>query len=217
MKHFVNLSLLFFFVTLVSSGLLRFFKPFDLVTTRLHIVFGIGTLVLVGFHLATRGKYFLSLLRKRRQPSRGSGASVWLIPTVLLVWGYLCAAALWNLWPVDAIVSASYEARHAREIFRDNSKTAFEPIESGMQVKRVTDTAASIRLELEWGDSFNPVQGSGQPLGDRYPQIAIWAETEDGVVLETLFVSQACAAANEINWHGHALSRDEILPVWYSR
>ena len=47
MRHLVNFTLLLFFVTLVTSGLLRFFKPFELVTTRIHIVFGFGVLVLV--------------------------------------------------------------------------------------------------------------------------------------------------------------------------
>lgn len=217
MKHFVNLALLLFFVTLVASGLLRFFKPFDLITTRLHITFGIGTLLLVGFHLASRGKYFLSLLRGRRRSRGSSGHGPLLVPAVVIFWGYLFSAASWNLWPVDLLIGASYEARHAREIFRANPKTAFEPIESGLQVKRVTDKAASIRLELEWGDSFSPAHNKEQSLGSRHPQMAIWAETEDGVMLETLFVSQACAAANEINWQGHLLSRSEILPHWCSR
>jgi hypothetical protein len=217
MKHFVNLSLLFFFLTLVTSGLMRFLLPFDLVTTRLHMVFGIGTLLLVGFHLASRGRYFASLLRKPRQPGNGSGKPVFLLSSVLICWGYLVAAALWNLPPVDLLVSASYEARHTKEIFRDNARTAFEPIESGMQVKRVTDKAASIRLELDWGEAFKPAVVQGQPLGTGYPQIAIWAETEDGTILETLYVSQACAASHEFAWNGIPQSRDQVLPVWYSR
>lgn len=217
MKHFVNLSLLFFFVTLVFSGLLRFFQPFDLVTTRVHIAFGVGTLVLVAWHLSSRGKYFANLFSKRQREKSGSLHPAYLLAFVLIVWSFWLVAALWNFWPIDSLISASYEARHAREIFRDNSKTAFERIESGMQVKRVTDNAASVRLELEWGPSFAPEQSTGQPLGKQYPQIAIWAENEDGTILETLFVSQACAAAHEFDWLGQRQSRSDILPVWYSR
>ena len=217
MNHFVNLSLLFFFTTLVASGLFRYLKPFDLVTTRVHIVFGLGVLLLVGLHLFGRGKYFLGLLRDRNQSKNGLKHPVVLLVSVIGVWVCLLGATLNNYWPANAIISASYEARHAQEIFRSNSRTAYEPLDLGMQVKRVTGHDAGIRLEFEWGPAFQPKQQSGQPLGNRHPQIAIWAEAEDGTVLETLFLSQACAGANEFNWDGHQQSRKDILPIWYER
>lgn len=217
MKHFVNLSLLFFFGTLVLSGLFRFLKPFDLVTTRVHIIFGLGVLILIGLHLMSRGKYFVGLLKKRRKKANGSQHPVVLLSSVIIVWGYLLLSSLFNWWPVDVIVKLSYESRHQREIFRHNSRTAFEPLERGIQVARVTDKDASLRLEMEWGPEFKPMQKSGQPLGTRYPQMAIWAEAEDGTILETLFLSQASAGANEINWAGHTHTRKDILPIWYER
>ena len=39
-RDFVNLSLLFSFLTLAGSGVVRFFAPFDISLTRIHIVFG---------------------------------------------------------------------------------------------------------------------------------------------------------------------------------
>ena len=52
MKGFVNWGLLFAFPVLVVSGALRFFEPFSLAVTRIHIVFGTLLFVLVALHLA---------------------------------------------------------------------------------------------------------------------------------------------------------------------
>ena len=58
MKHYVNFGLLFAFAILIVSALLRFFQPFSLVVTRIHIVFGSLVLLLVALHLASRLTYF---------------------------------------------------------------------------------------------------------------------------------------------------------------
>ncbi|MGJ8638779.1 MAG: hypothetical protein ACSHYA_05255 [Opitutaceae bacterium] len=218
MKHFVNLSLLFFFSTLVFSGLSRFFLPFDLVITRVHIIFGFGMLLFVALHLMSRGKYFMGLFKGRgSQKKKPSKNRFVLLGSVLLFWGYMLAASIYNWEPVATIVSASYESKHQREIFRNNARTAFVPLENGVDIKRVTEKEASIRLELEWGTEFPQAGGSGQPLDERYPQIAIWAEAEDGTVLETFFVSQAAAYSNEFEWGGQTFTREDVLPVWYAR
>ncbi|MEM6883800.1 MAG: hypothetical protein AAF571_02120 [Verrucomicrobiota bacterium] len=217
MKNFVNLSLLFFFSTLVFSGLSRFFLPFDLVITRVHIIFGFGMLLFVGLHLMGRGKYFMGLMKKRPDASKPKGKSpVVLFTAVILFWGYCLAASIYNWQPIKMIVDRSYESRHSREIFRENARTAFVPLEQGVDVKRKTVDDASIRLELEWGAEFPDKHGS-KPLDGNYPQIAIWAEAEDGTVLETFFVSQAAAFAKEFEWVGQNVKRSDVLPIWYSR
>ncbi|MEM0965802.1 MAG: hypothetical protein AAGJ81_06615 [Verrucomicrobiota bacterium] len=216
-NSFVNVSLLFFFSTLVFSGLSRFFLPFDLVTTRVHIIFGFGMLVFVGLHLMGRGKYFAGLMKNRGRKKKPSRNPVLLLAAVLLFWGFWLVGSIYDWEPVKTIVDRSYESRHQREIFRSNARTAFEPLQNGVQVKRLTDEDASIRLELEWGPEFPEGGGSGQPLDGRYPQIAIWAEAEDGTVLETFFVSQSAAFANEFEWGGETFTREEVLPIWYSR
>ena len=70
MRHVVNFGLLFSFVTLAVTGVLSFVLPFDLPTTRIHIVFGLVTLILVGLHLYSRVPYF------KQQLGSKSGASV---------------------------------------------------------------------------------------------------------------------------------------------
>ncbi|MGC6423466.1 MAG: DUF4405 domain-containing protein [Lentimonas sp.] len=218
MSHFVNLSLLFFFSTLVFSGLSRFFLAFDLVITRVHITFGFGMLMFVGLHLMGRGKYFMNLAKNRGSKKKtGMKNPIILFSSVIIFWGYFLAASIYNWEPVKTIVDQSYESKHQRAIFRNNARTAFVPVKDGVQVKRETQTDASIRLELEWGAEFPDEGGSGQALDGRYPQIAIWAEAEDGTVLETFFVSQAAAYGNEFKWGGKTFSREQVLPVWYSR
>ena len=217
MKHFVNVSLLFFFTTLIVSGLLRFFKPFALVTTNVHIVSGFGVLLLVALHLSSRGKYFMGLLK--RQPVEGKVIRhpALLLGLVILVWGSLLASALWSFWPAKAIVGASYEARHNRDIFRDNKRTAFQLIEGGVRVKRVTGEGASLRIDLEWQHDAQVGFEATNPFADSLPQVAIWAEAEDGTVLETLFVSEKCAFSKKPEWGGRTQKREDVLPIWCAR
>ena len=53
-RHIANLGLLLSFTTLAVTGVMSFVLPFSITTTRVHIVFGLATLVLVGMHLAGR-------------------------------------------------------------------------------------------------------------------------------------------------------------------
>jgi hypothetical protein len=182
-----------------------------------HIIFGFGMLLFVALHLMSRGKYFLGLMKKRRKPSNGSRHPIWLFGSVIIFWGYMLAASIYNWEPVKSIVSASYESQHSREIFRNNARTAYVPLRDGVEVMRVTDKDSILKLELEWGTEFPEMPGDGQPLSENYPQIAIWAEAEDGTVLETLYVSQAAAFSHEIEWGGQTLTRAEVLPIWYAR
>jgi len=46
MRHLVNFGLLFCFLTLAVTGVMEFALPFSIVTARVHIVFGLATLVL---------------------------------------------------------------------------------------------------------------------------------------------------------------------------
>ncbi|MGC6455275.1 MAG: hypothetical protein ACON39_06490 [Coraliomargaritaceae bacterium] len=218
MKHFVNLSLLFFFVTLVASGLLRFTQPFSLVVTRVHIIFGLGLVVLVGLHLSGRGKYFINLLKKpRSQKTNKKPTPRILLVSVLLFWGYLLSAALWNLWPVPAIISGSYEAKNARDIFRPHRQIAYEVLESGLNVARGTKTGAGLRIEFDWSSEFGKDLDKPTLWGDGHTQIAIWAEAEDGSVLETLFVTESTAASSEFEWGGATQKRNQVLPIWHQR
>ncbi|MEO0793861.1 MAG: hypothetical protein AAFX93_01790 [Verrucomicrobiota bacterium] len=218
MKHFVNVSLLFFFATLAISGMLRFFQPFDLVVTRLHIVSGFALVIFITLHLSSRGKYFWGLIKKPRNRSKGKqGSPITLLGSVLIFWLYAVAASLWNWWPIPLLISASHESQHARDIFRPNRDTAYMPIDDGLKVKRINDQGASLRLEFDWGDSFGPDVDETDLWGDGHPQLAIWAESEDGTVLETLYVTEDSAMSNDQEFGGHQRNRNEVLPIWYER
>ncbi|MEM1084521.1 MAG: hypothetical protein AAGI48_10440 [Verrucomicrobiota bacterium] len=216
MKHFVNLSLLLFFISLVASGLLRYLAPFELITTRIHIVSGLALVVLVGFHLLNRGKYFFNQFTGRGQRRQRSPKQFLLPLSVLAVWGYLLAASFLNWWPVTSIIAQSHESRHVREIFRSDRKAVHEVDDLGLRIKRASDTDASLRLDFDWGEAY-PKSSDGTVGGKRQPQIAIWAETEDGTVLETLFLSETAAFADEVKWGDQTFSRADILPVWHAR
>ena len=58
LRHWVNFGLLFSFLTLMGSGLLAYLRPFSIVTTRVHLVFGLLTILLVLMHVFSRTKYF---------------------------------------------------------------------------------------------------------------------------------------------------------------
>ena len=98
MRHFVNVALVFFFVTLVGTGLMRFFFPFSLVTTRVHIVFGFGVLVLVGLHLVSRTKYFLRVAQTAlgEEEERRRLVSQRSVMAVVGLWMFLLGTALWD-------------------------------------------------------------------------------------------------------------------------
>ena len=78
MRHIVNVGLLLSFLPLAVTEVMAFLLPFSLVTTRMHIVCGAATVVLVGLHLLSRLKYFQNQLRPRAV--RTSSRSIWRTP-----------------------------------------------------------------------------------------------------------------------------------------
>ena len=216
MKHLVNVGLLFFFLTLLASGLMRFFQPFSLAVTRVHVTFGFGMAVLIGLHLSFLGKYFRNLLRAPQSPSQRRFGGQSLVAAAAFVWAITLAASLWNLWPVTQLIGYSYEARHAKDIFRPHRRVAYLPVESGLRVHRRSTADTDLRIELDWGPAF------GQDIGEFdfsgvQTQLAIWAENEEGDVLETIYVSAASAASDTMMWSGRKVGRKDVLPIWHAR
>ena len=72
MRHVVNFGLLFSFLALAATGVMAFSLPFSIVTTRVHIVFGLTTIILVVLHLLSRLKYFRSQATPSRRRMVGS-------------------------------------------------------------------------------------------------------------------------------------------------
>lgn len=217
MKHFVNFALLLFFPTLVVSGVLRFWKPFELVTTRVHIVFGFGLLLLVLLHLLTRGGYYVRMMRKGNSGGGSVASRCALLGGVVVVWALSLGAALWNWWPVEKFIGIGYEASHRKEIFRSDPLAVYESVDNGARMKRATPGSAALRLEIEWGPEFPGKRRGGQPFDGAAPQIAIWAEAESGSMIETLFVSERAAFAESFEWAGIEQERADVLPVWRKR
>jgi len=217
MRHFVNLSLVPFFCTLVVTGLMRFLLPFSLVTTRIHIISGFAVLVLVGLHLASRLPYFKSIIRSA-SASKGIHISHVTLINVAGLWIFLFATSLWELPPASQIIDVSYESRHRATIFRSDPQTVYKPVKEGMRLKRRSDSDASLLLQLDWSSRYLETYGQkNNPFSKSRPQIAIWAEGETGSLIETLFLSDASAFSETFKWAGHQQRRVDILPIWRNR
>ena len=104
MRHYVNFTLLLAFTSLVVSGLLRFFQPFSLAVTRIHIVFGTTVLILVGLHLASRLDYFAKMLRASKKAGADHFAARRLVLLPLLLCTYGWAACLLD-WACRALLA----------------------------------------------------------------------------------------------------------------
>lgn len=198
MTHFINIGLLFSFLTLAISGLLSFFRPFSLDVTRVHIVFGFLTLVLIGFHLLKKLNYF------RKQIKVNTKVWLWSV----LGWGTCLYVSLYNAFPAKQVIAQSYEANHRKEIIRPAPVVAAlkqnRELVVSRQPKEGKDTALSVHLTL------NP-EIKGQPA------VAIWAETKAGSMIETLYISPELAYSDLPTWNNQSTPRHKILPVWRHR
>ena len=205
MNHIVNFGLLFSFITLVVSGVLRFIEPFSLVTTRIHIVFGLVTLVLVGCHLAGRLKYFKRFLG----PQGKQSLSKFRLAAICVVWIFLLWLALKGGTPTQGLLDLSYESRHRKIIVRSSPLAGNQPISGHTRViardaGEEGDVAVSLTLQMT------------KSL-EQMPTVAVWAESSSGSMIETLYLDEALAFTEEPVWGGKSTSRHRILPIWRHR
>mgnify|MGYP005633857325 FL=1 len=214
MKHFVNFALLIAFLVLATSAALRFFQPFSLAVTRIHIVFGSLILILVGLHLSSRLGYFAKMLKQRPRKPFSSPNSIRLLLLPIVVCAYLLSACLSNWWPVPQLLSIGYESKNRATIFRAESGASIRSIDNRTQLKRNTSQDASVLVEIDWGSAFDPVAEFPTPFSGARPQIAIWAESSVGALIETFFVSEESAFSESFEWDGNERRRVDILPVW---
>lgn len=212
MKHYVNFALLFAFGILAASALLRFFQPFSLAVTRIHIVFGSLVLLLVSLHLASRLTYFPRMLRQGRKGGRFKGLRLIALPAVTC--GYLLTACFVDWFPVSQLLGLGHEVKNRSIIFRPEEGSVARSVDGTTQLKRETSTEASIFVEIEWGEAFDPVAEFPTPFTGARPQIAVWAETSVGALIETFFVSEESAFAETLEWDGNERRRVDILPIW---
>lgn len=202
LKHWVNFGLLFSFLTLGVSGLLAYLRPFSLVTTRVHMVFGGLTLLLVALHLLSRVPYFTSR-------TIGKSASRPLLITITLSWLGLLAISWWGVWPAKPLMAGSYESRHKAAIVRPSPLAGIAELDGsqrlvGRNPGEGADTAVS--LLLRFGDDADPP-----------PAVAVWAETTTGSMIETLYLDSELAYAEDVSWQGVETKRHHLLPIWRHR
>lgn len=202
LRHWVNFGLLFSFLTLAVSGLLAYLQPFSLVTTRVHMVFGGLTLLLVFLHLVSRVPYF-------KAQTVGKKASRGLLITITVSWGALLVISLQGVWPAKSLMAGSYESRHRVAIVRPSPLAGIAELSGGQrlvgrQPGKDADTAVS--LLVRFGDKAHPP-----------PALAIWAESTTGSMIETLYLDQELAYSEDVRWQGRETKRHHLLPIWRHR
>lgn len=211
-RHIANLGLLLSFTTLAVTGVMSFVLPFSITTTRVHIVFGLATVVLVGLHLGTRLGYFTRIARQSVALRSGKKPQVprWLVAGIVVVWAGLLGASFYGTQPATGLIGAGYEARHKANIFRADPRTVSEQVGPTNRIASVSkeDGKPVISVEIEYRE----------PL-DEQPAAAVWAQTTGlpGRMIQTLFVDEALAYSDEPVWHGRATPRHHVLPIWRHR
>ncbi len=210
LRHSVNIGLLFSFLTLAVTGIMSFVLPFAITTTRVHIVFGFATILLVGLHLATRLRYFSRIARESVQRSSRAKPQVprWLLTAIAIGWTGLLYTSFYGTPPAANLVATGYEARNKAEILRTNGRTAFEHIGDETRVVQLkpNDKAVLVEVEIEYAKQL-----------EQRPAVALWAETTRGAMIETLYIDERLAYADDLDWGGGPTSRNKILPIWRHR
>ncbi len=208
MRHIVNFGLLFAFATLAVSGGLAFFRSFSITTTRVHVVFGITTLILVGLHLFSRLKYFRSQLQR----TSNQRISRLTLASIVVAWGGLLFIAIGNFAPIPWAMGYGYEAKHRLEIVRNSAMASYQQTMNAdspvLMVAREPSPEANVRVAVTV--QFGPQLA-------KVPTVAIWAESTAGAMIETLYLDPKLTWAEEPEWGKVTTNRSRILPIWRHR
>ncbi len=207
MRHLINFGLLFCFATLAITGAMAFLLPFSIDTTRVHVVFGLVVLVLVGLHLAGRVGYF----QKQLQPASTKGARVSrpLLLGLVAAWASLLAVAIFGWHPAQWFIEESYEAQHRAEIVRSSPFSGFmDPDSLTRLIVRQPTGDADVALGVYIGFADHV---------ETPPSIAVWAESTTGAMIETLYLDARLAYSDDPNWAGRPVPRHHVLPIWRHR
>ena len=200
MKRVLYISMLLNFLVLISTGGLRFFIPFSLNLSRLHIISGalLGICILV--HLFDKSRNLKAVFKPRNHPR------AWMTPLVTtIICTALWTAAWFGMPGVSHMMSLSYEQRNHASIFRSQDSVAYRNDDRLIRTTKLTSAGASLDLELLWKAS---------PKGSA---VAIWAETKAGTIIETLYLTGSLKYSEAHPWEGEDARRGNILPVWRHR
>ena len=209
-RHLVNFALLLSFCALVVSGVLSFTLPFSLVTTRVHVIFGLVSVLLIAFHLVERAPYFRSQIKIVRRERR---SLVGRLAAVLACAAILCLA-IYDKQPVSAIIAQTYEARHRNEIVRSSPLVGLLQTDFDQVVNRKPGKDADLQISLlvRLAERASSTKSKADSAS-----LAIWAETTSGTMIETLYVDPALAYSDQPVWNGVSTPRSSILPIWRHR
>ncbi len=205
MRHVVNFGLLFAFVAMSVTGIMSFALPFSTTTSRVHIVAGMSMVVLVVLHMAGRIPYFRSQITKGKKSPLSGGQLLAVIGVATVVLG----VSLFAFPPASWIVNQSYEARNSAQIVRSSSLTGVKVIDARSKlIVRETDrqTSRPLSVHVSFRARVSPM-----------PSLAVWAETTNGTMIETLYLDESLAFVEKVDWNGSLVQRDHILPIWRSR
>ena len=120
MKRFLYTAMLLNFLVLLGTGCLRFFIPFSLSLSRLHIFSGILLGICILIHLFDKSRNLRAIIKPRNHPR------AWLTPLVtMIICAALWAAAWFGMPGVSHIMSLSYEQRNHASIFRSQDSVAY--------------------------------------------------------------------------------------------
>lgn len=207
MRHIVNFGLLFCFVTLAITGVMSFVFPFSLVTTRIHVVFGLATTILVGMHLASRAKYFQTQLFRTSKQKISQPALI----GVVAAWALLLATAFLDWRPAQLLISLGYESRHKSEIARSSPGSGFIELNDKRMIVVPSREEGHIAVSLIMRLNDKVVERR------EWPTMAVWVETTAGAMISTIYLDPAIAFSDLPDWSGKPTSRNEILPIWRHR
>ncbi len=204
----VNYSLLLNFLILAGTGVTRFFVPFSLSLSRLHILTGFCLAILVALHLKGKGRYYLRIISQKSERTKKPSSGFLLILTGAWVLFWVVA---WNGWPVaEQLINLGYEARNRAHIFRPAPDVARLESAAGLEVAKRTEDDTRLWLDLEWTDDYRELET---------PVLAVWAESKNGTLIETIFLSEELSFADEVPWgiNESNTRRKYILPIWRHR
>ena len=200
-RHLVNFGLLFAFIGLIVTGVMAFALPFSITTTRVHIIFGALTLLLVVAHLVSRTRYFSGKLK-------GKGSARGMVAGVLLGVGLVAVAAVAGWWPTDAAIALGYESRNRSAIVRESPAAGF--LDEG-------STRWIVREPKEPGLPSLALAIRFPPDAATSPAVAAWVESTTGTMIETLYLEQDLKYSEQVEWQGVKTERHKLLPIWRHR
>lgn len=196
-----NFCMLLNFIALVVTGAMRFTQPFNIAVTRVHMLCGFAITLLISLHIIGR----LRQLRRMVKTKNGFHY-VPLLLSVVLCGVYWSAA--WYAWPgAKQMVGLSYESRHKKEIFRAHENIVSSDKNSSVHAFKLASENVSLDIELDWSQ-----------LGiDANTDVAIWAETKSGSMIETFFLSNDLNYSEKLSHRSGKPTRGDLLPVWRNR